>query len=65
VDKAPRLLLDVEEVGALLGVSRSRDFRLIGSGELESIGIGSLRKIPEGSNGCAGWQAARRIAARQ
>jgi excisionase family DNA binding protein len=46
VDNAPQLLLNVKEAGALLGVSRSRVFRLIGSGELESIRIGGLRKIP-------------------
>jgi excisionase family DNA binding protein len=46
VDQFPQLLLNVNEAGALLGISRSRVFRLIQSGELDSIKVGGLRKIP-------------------
>ncbi|MEV6411862.1 helix-turn-helix domain-containing protein [Kribbella sp. NPDC051718] len=40
------LLLTVEEAARLLGVGRTTAFALVKSGELESIPLGRLRKIP-------------------
>jgi excisionase family DNA binding protein len=34
------------QTAALLGVSRTQVFRLLRTGELDSIKVGSLRKIP-------------------
>jgi excisionase family DNA binding protein len=41
-----KLLCSPEEAAQLLGVGRSQMFELIGRGEVESIKIGRLRKIP-------------------
>jgi excisionase family DNA binding protein len=41
-----KLLLSAVEAGELIGVSRSRVFRLIQAGDLESVKIGGLRRIP-------------------
>jgi excisionase family DNA binding protein len=41
-----KLLLNAVEAGELIGISRSRVFRLIQSGELNSIKVGGLRRIP-------------------
>lgn len=40
------LLLNPVQTAALLGVSRTQVFRLLRTGELDSIKVGSLRKIP-------------------
>ncbi|MFF7675698.1 helix-turn-helix domain-containing protein [Actinacidiphila glaucinigra] len=40
------LLLTVEEAARRLGVGRTTCFALIASGELESVKVGSLRRIP-------------------
>jgi excisionase family DNA binding protein len=40
------LLLNPVQAAALLGISRTQVFRLIRSGELDSIKVGALRKIP-------------------
>jgi DNA binding domain, excisionase family len=40
-----RLLLTVEEAAARLGIGRTTMFRLIKSGEVESVQIGRLRRI--------------------
>jgi excisionase family DNA binding protein len=40
------LLCSPEEAAQLLGVGRSQMFELIGRGEVESVKIGRLRKIP-------------------
>ena len=40
-----RLLLTVEEAARLLGIGRTTMFRLIKSGEVESVQIGRLRRI--------------------
>jgi excisionase family DNA binding protein len=41
-----RLLYSVTEAAGLLGVGRTFLFRLIAAGEIESIKVGRLRKIP-------------------
>ncbi|MEU6652721.1 excisionase family DNA-binding protein [Streptomyces sp. NPDC046900] len=40
------LLLTVEEAARRLGIGRTTCFALIASGELESVKVGSLRRIP-------------------
>jgi excisionase family DNA binding protein len=46
-----RLLYSVPEAARLLGVGRTYMFRLIASGEIESIKVGKLRKIPRDALG--------------
>jgi excisionase family DNA binding protein len=41
-----RLLLRVDEVAEVLNVGRNRVFDLIRSGELRSIKLGGLRRVP-------------------
>lgn len=41
-----RLLLTVEEAADLLGVGRTTMFALIKDGEIESVHIGRLRRVP-------------------
>jgi excisionase family DNA binding protein len=41
-----RTLLNVEEAAERLGISRTRTYALIGSGELVSVRIGRLRRVP-------------------
>ncbi|MFE7889725.1 excisionase family DNA-binding protein [Streptomyces nigra] len=40
------LLLTVEEAARRLGIGRTTCFALIASGELESVKVGALRRIP-------------------
>ncbi|MFD4723043.1 helix-turn-helix domain-containing protein [Streptomyces sp. NPDC058423] len=40
------LLLTAEEAARRLGIGRTTCYALIGSGELESVKVGSLRRIP-------------------
>ncbi|MFG2263412.1 excisionase family DNA-binding protein [Streptomyces sp. NPDC048720] len=40
------LLLTVEEAARRLGIGRTTCFALIAAGELESVKVGSLRRIP-------------------
>ncbi|MFB6958277.1 helix-turn-helix domain-containing protein [Streptomyces sp. NPDC056309] len=40
------VLLTVEEAARRLGIGRTTCFALIASGELESVKVGSLRRIP-------------------
>ncbi|MET7742078.1 helix-turn-helix domain-containing protein [Streptomyces sp. NPDC005385] len=40
------LLLTVEEAARRLGIGRTTCFTLIASGELESVKVGTLRRIP-------------------
>ncbi|MFJ3339048.1 excisionase family DNA-binding protein [Streptomyces sp. NPDC086766] len=40
------LLLTVEEAARRLGIGRTVCYQLIGSGELESVTVGRLRKVP-------------------
>lgn len=41
-----RLLYSVPEAAGLLGVGRTYMFRLLATGQVESIKVGKLRKIP-------------------
>lgn len=41
-----RLLLTVEEAARRLGVGRTTMYALIGTGEVESVPIGRLRRVP-------------------
>ena len=41
-----QLLLRVEEAAARLGIGRSLMYRLVLSGEVESVHVGRLRRIP-------------------
>jgi excisionase family DNA binding protein len=43
-----KLLLDVGEVGYALGCGRSLVFRLIATGELRTVKLGRLTRIPLG-----------------
>lgn len=43
---APTLLLRVEEAALRLGIGRTSMYRLVMSGEVESVQIGGLRRIP-------------------
>ncbi|MFF5024223.1 excisionase family DNA-binding protein [Streptomyces collinus] len=40
------ILLTVEEAARRLGIGRTTCFALIASGELESVKVGSLRRVP-------------------
>ncbi|MBC7761551.1 MAG: excisionase family DNA-binding protein [Candidatus Saccharibacteria bacterium] len=44
--EAPPLLLCVEEAARRLSIARTSMFRLVGSGEVESVCVGRLRRIP-------------------
>ncbi len=41
-----KLLLSVQEAGAAIGVGRSKIYELIACGELESVKIGKIRRVP-------------------
>jgi excisionase family DNA binding protein len=41
-----RLLLTVEETAERLGIGRTKVFALVKSGEIESVQIGRLRRVP-------------------
>ncbi|GAB2915531.1 excisionase family DNA-binding protein [Streptomyces mayteni] len=43
---ATLLLLTVEEAARRLSIGRTTCFALIGSGELESVPVGRLRRVP-------------------
>ncbi|GGM81622.1 hypothetical protein GCM10012275_60320 [Longimycelium tulufanense] len=45
-DRAPRLLLSVEDAAARLDIGRTTMFALIKSGEIASVRIGRLRRVP-------------------
>lgn len=40
------LLLSVEQAAEMLGIARTSMYRLIGTGEVESVQVGRLRRIP-------------------
>ncbi len=42
----PTLLLRVEEAALRLGIGRTSMYRLVMTGEVESVRIGGLRRIP-------------------
>ena len=43
---APRMMLTPEQAAEALGIGRTTIFALIKSGEIESIRIGRLRRVP-------------------
>jgi excisionase family DNA binding protein len=45
-ETTPRLVLSVEAAAELLSISRTRMFALIRAGELRSIRVGRLRRVP-------------------
>lgn len=49
VESDERLLLTVVEAARRIGVSRALMYELLGSGQIESIHIGRLRKVPVGA----------------
>ncbi len=42
----PRLLLRIEEAADRMGIGRSLMYRMVLSGEVESVHVGRLRRIP-------------------
>ncbi|RFU87329.1 helix-turn-helix domain-containing protein [Streptomyces triticagri] len=40
------ILLTVEEAARRLGIGRTTCFRLVSTGELESVTVGRLRRVP-------------------
>jgi excisionase family DNA binding protein len=45
----PRLVFSVEAAAEVLSISRTRMFALIKTGEMPSIQVGRLRRIPAGA----------------
>jgi excisionase family DNA binding protein len=45
----PRLLLTVEEAARQLAISRTIGYELLRSGQLESVKLGRIRRIPVGA----------------
>jgi len=46
MQETPLLLLTPEQAAERLGIGRSKVYELIGTGELESVKIGRLRRVP-------------------
>lgn len=44
--EAPVLLLRIEEAAARLRIARTLMYQLVGTGEVESVRVGRLRRIP-------------------
>ncbi|HEV2640778.1 MAG TPA: helix-turn-helix domain-containing protein [Actinocrinis sp.] len=42
----PRILLTVEEAADTIGIGRTTTFALVKSGELKSVKVGRLRRVP-------------------
>ena len=42
----PRLMLTVEEAAAAMGIGRTTMFALVKSGDVDSVLIGRLRRVP-------------------
>ena len=45
-ESSPRLLLTVEEAADRIGICRANMFKLIRRGEVKSVKVGRLRRIP-------------------
>jgi excisionase family DNA binding protein len=45
-EKGPRILLSVEAAAEQLSYSRTRVYALLKTGEIESVKVGRLRRIP-------------------
>jgi excisionase family DNA binding protein len=48
-DEMPPLLLTLEDAGAALGIKRTKVYQLIKAGDLESVRIGTARRVPVAS----------------
>ena len=48
-DPGARLLLTVEEAAEMLGIGRTLAYALVSAGELPSVTLGRLRRIPTAS----------------
>ena len=46
ISRSVRLVLTVEEAAELLGIGRTLMYALISAGEVESVRIGRLRRVP-------------------
>lgn len=46
LSEGPRLLLRVEEAAERLGIGRTLMYELVSRGEVESVPVGRLRRIP-------------------
>ena len=46
VGDVPALLLRVEEAASKLGIARTMMYQLVRTGEVESVRVGRLRRIP-------------------
>jgi len=44
--QAPRQMLTIEQAAEALNIGRTTTYTLVGSGELESVRIGRLRRVP-------------------
>jgi excisionase family DNA binding protein len=44
---APRVLLSAEQAAKILGIGRTNMFALIKRGEIDSVKVGRLRRVPE------------------
>ena len=44
-ERAPRLLLTVEEAAERIGICRSNMFKIIRQGDIESVKVGRLRRV--------------------
>jgi excisionase family DNA binding protein len=49
VADTPVLLLRVEDAAEKLGIARTMMYRLVGSGEVASVRVGRLRRVPVAS----------------
>ena len=45
-ERVPVLLLRVEEAAMRLGIGRTSMYRLVSGGDVESVQVGGLRRIP-------------------
>lgn len=46
---APRIVLTVEQAAEALGIGRTLMYELVGTGQVESVLIGRLRRVPADS----------------
>jgi excisionase family DNA binding protein len=47
MNTTPRVLLTVEQVAEQLGIGRTTVYRLLKDGQIESVTVGRLRRIPQ------------------
>lgn len=49
ITPGPRLVLTIEEAAQRLGIGRTLMYALVSAGEVESVRIGRLRRVPVGA----------------